>query len=223
MEIVRKKNFLRLMVAAWLVLCYATLPSLIYNNGVGLRAAPQTKAVGANLLTGKAPHARVEEIAQTLEYEHLRHRKGPSKRYKMSELEINSYISYKMKQQPVKGMKSLVINLFESNQLTATALIDFDQVKLRNEGMMGTLFKKLMAGDHYLKMNGTLTSGQRKGSFIVSRAEMGGMVIPNSLVLAIIKHVGEKQHPPVDLTQPFELPLGIERVEISAGTLQVKT
>lgn len=222
MRIARQTCYVRQGMAAWLLFCFVVV-SWIPSSSYALPDTARAKKPASGKTVAKQPHERVEEIAQTLEYEQLRQPKSPPRTYSMSEGEINSYIVYKMKQQPVKGMKSLVLNLQDANHLTATALVDFDQVKLRNEGMMGSLFKKIMTGDHYLKMDGTLASGQHKGQFVVTRAELGGVVIPNSLVLAIIRHVGEKQHPPVDLTKPFELPYGIERVEISTGAVRVKT
>jgi hypothetical protein len=176
-------------------------------------------------------HARVDQLVQALT--HLNKQKAKDgkkdgksdtvKQFTVSARELNSYIAQEMKAHPPKGMKSLVVDLKEPNHVSATALLDFSQIKMPDNSFAAAAAKKLLSGDRYVKVEGTLDSQQNMGAFSIDRAEVAGMPLPTSLVTMLVKRIGEKQHPPVDITKPFNLPYGIERLEISNGAIKIKS
>jgi hypothetical protein len=212
-----------LALSVALTLLFTLLLSLAGRNFGQAHPAPRaTRALATN-----DDHASVERTIQTLmelEKEKARTgRRAPTKEFMVSEPALNAYIASEMKAHPLKGVKSLVIQLRAPNQISGTALVDFNQIKISsNEGLLTLAAKTLLSGERHLTVEGTLTSHQYVGTFQITRAELDGMPLPPSLVTMIVKHIGEKQHPPVDITKPFTLPYGIESVEISNRSLKIK-
>lgn len=213
----RKYKGLIVALTCVLALSYGLLRSEGAQTGV----APNHKAVPLD------PDAqKVEKIIQTIiDLDAKRDKTKPSKSspqtFTVTEKELNAYINYRLKVEEQKTIKSMVVNLNDRNAIFVTSLVDFNQIKVPADS--GAAFvMRLLSGTQTVKVNGTLNTSRGKGTFQLDRAELNGMSLPPALVNRLIKMFGEKQTPPFDPTKPFDLPYGVQEVEIHKGYAKIK-
>ena len=101
--------------------------------------------------------------------------------------------------------------------------IDFDQVEVKGDSMSAQLFKIFLRGKQTIEVEGRLKTEKGRGTYQVERATLNGMPLPASLVNAILSTVGRRQDPPFDPTEPFDLPYGVQTIEVQEQKTILKT
>ena len=145
---------------------------------------------------------------------------GPST-FVLTEDEINAWAQVAIQSKKRLGIQALVLDLRDGGKFQAEATINMDEVLL--ESLSVQLFQDLLKGDQNLVVIGSLSCSQGKGTAAVKEAHINDVLIPAFLVDAVIGYLSQNQPPHLDLTEPFDLPFGIQKVRILAGRVVIVT
>ena len=163
---------------------------------------------------------RVEAI-----FEELSTRKAngedPGPRHRISESELNSYLSYLVEKENIAGVDALFVKL-RQDSFTTYGIINVDKMqKQDHDAATRLLMQTILAGKQYLSAEGSLTARNGLGQYTLTGARINDVDIPPGIVNALINLAGKKQDPPFDLTKPFRLPYNIREAELGPGYLEV--
>jgi hypothetical protein len=80
-----------------------------------------------------------------------------------------------------------------------------------------TLLDALVTGTHNMQISGKLTAAKGEGKFDLQSVAVDGIPVPSILVDALIRKYAKPKYPDVDLNAPFDLPWGIQSIDIGQG------
>jgi hypothetical protein len=169
----------------------------------------------------KAAAKQCSEKLDDLEDFAAKHKTGQKRTTKFSQDEINSYLALDLSVHYHPCLKSLLVDLFEENEVQAVASIDFDQLKSSSTKAATKLIGLLFSGTHTLTVKGKLLSKDGKAHFSLDQARFDDTTLPQSIVEPIISAVGRKQKTPFDPLQPSKVFYEIDKVDIHSGYLIV--
>ena len=167
------------------------------------------------------PANRVEQVLQDLEASS----DSPSnraKRYALTEEELNAYLAQRLREKPDPAIRGISVRLGDG-VFTTLATFNPDGMKPAEEDWAGQLFQGLFRGEQNLEITGQLATKAGEGAYQVQEARLSGVSIPPALVISILAPAGKKLDPPFDPTQPFQLPYGIQRIEVETGKVSIFT
>ena len=84
-----------------------------------------------------------------------------------------------------------------------------------------TLVDALVTGTHNLLISGKLMTANGEGKFDIQSLSVDGIPVPNILIDALIRKYAKPKYPDVDLKEPFDLPWGIQSIDIGQGKATV--
>ena len=84
-----------------------------------------------------------------------------------------------------------------------------------------TLVDALVTGTHNLLISGKLTAAKGEGKFDLQSLSVDGIPVPNILIDALLRKYAKPKYPDVDLKEPFDLPWGIQSIDIGQGKATV--
>jgi len=84
-----------------------------------------------------------------------------------------------------------------------------------------TLVDALVTGTHNLLISGKLTTAKGEGKFDLQSLSVDGIPVPNILIDALLRKYAKPKYPDVDLKEPFDLPWGIQSIDIGQGKATV--
>ncbi len=140
---------------------------------------------------------------------------GKGRRYEISQDELNAYLAAMIRQKPQQGVEGIELEL-QQEGLRSRIKVNLDEIPLENGAASG-LFRILLSGRKTLHVDGTLKGSNGTGSFQVREVWLGSIPLPSSLANSLLKSMGEKQDPPFDPTESFQLAYGIQSLEILPG------
>ena len=140
---------------------------------------------------------------------------GKGQRYEIRQDELNAYLAALIRQRSPQAVKGIEMEL-QQESLRSKIDVNLDEIPLQSGAASG-LFRLLLRGRKTLQIDGILTGSGGTGSFQVQEVWLGSLPLPSSLANALLKSIGEKQDPPFDPTQSFQLAYGIQSVEILPG------
>ncbi|MBI4445353.1 MAG: hypothetical protein HY645_05525 [Acidobacteria bacterium] len=159
--------------------------------------------------------SRVNEVLTKLKEP----KKGKSQEsYTLTEGELNAFTEVAIAGKKRLGVKKIHFDLKQGTFAT-TAVINMDDVQLT--GMAFRMFKAVLSGTQTLQAHGKLTSAKGKASYEVESAKFNSIPVPAFLVNAVVSFLGKRQPPHIDVTEPFNLPYGIQEVRIISDKLIV--
>jgi hypothetical protein len=163
---------------------------------------------------------KVVKIFEAME-KHNKSEQNTGARYKISESELNSYLSYLVEKESVRGVDALFVKLRDGS-FSTYAVVDVDSVpKKDKDTVTRVLMQTILAGKQYLSADGLLTARDGMGQYTLTAARINEIDIPPSIINSLINTVGRKQNPPFDLTKPFKLPYGIREALVKRGYLEL--
>jgi hypothetical protein len=143
-----------------------------------------------------------------------RHQRG-SKRVDISEAELQSYLLYSLKDEIPAKIDSAEIRL-------APDTISLDtQITFASNATGNQLVDVLLGGTHNLFLKGKLTGNQGRGKFDLLEIRVDSIPVPNILIQSLIKKYVKPKYPEADLSEPFDLPWGIEELKLESGKATV--
>lgn len=136
-----------------------------------------------------------------------------------TEPEVNSYLMYKVPAALPNGVTDPSVTLVGQGRMTGRAVVDLDAVRQKqsNGGWLDPT--AYLTGRLPVTATGMLVTKDGSGRFVLESAEVSGVPIPKTLLLQIVYfYTRSAEHPSgINVEQPFDLPVGIKRIDIEPG------
>lgn len=177
-------------------------------------ASSGTAALELSRERGDALEQKLEEITKNGSRNPVAPRKTP-----MSELEVNSYLAFNVKDKIPRGLTNPEITMVGDGQLSGRVVVDFDEVKRhrRSQGLIDPL--SYVSGQVPLTARGVLRAREGKGEFQLASAEILGVQLPKRIVQELVSFFSRTRENPngFDIDAPFELPAKIRELVVNRG------
>jgi hypothetical protein len=136
-------------------------------------------------------------------------------RMEITEAELESYVMvYLRKDIPVQ-IESI------RAQLTPGVIAADTRLTIPAGSTGNVLVDALVSGTHNLFVSGKMTASKGEGKFDLQSVTVDGIPVPNILIDTLIRKYAKPKYPDVDLKEPFDLPWGIEAIDIGQGKATV--
>jgi hypothetical protein len=172
---------------------------------------PGTAALELSREQGDALQRKLEEVAKNGSKNPVAARRTP-----MSELEVNSYLAFNVKDKIPRGLTNPQITMLGDGQLSGRVVVDFDEVKRhrRSQGLIDPL--SYVSGQVPVTARGVLRGREGNGQFQLMSAEILGMPLPKPIVQELVSFFSRTRENPdgFDIDAPFELPAKIRELVV---------
>jgi hypothetical protein len=179
-----------------------------------LAAVSATTAVELSKEQGDRLERKIAEIAKNGSAEPVRPKKIP-----MSELEVNSYLNFNLKEQIPRGLTYPQISPLGNGNLRGSVFVDMDEFKRQrgSGGIMDPL--SYISGRVPLTASGVLRAKDGKGQFQLISAEILRIPVPKPLLQELVTFFSRTQENPrgINIDEPFNLPAKIREVLVNQG------
>ena len=132
-----------------------------------------------------------------------------------TEPEINSYLKYRAPEHLPSGVADPEISLVGPGRISGRVQVDLDNVRKQSSGgwFDPTAY---LTGRLPVTVAGTLVAANGVGRFNLESAAVSGVPVPKTLIQELVTYYTRSAETPegVRLDQAFDLPVGIERIEI---------
>lgn len=155
--------------------------------------------------------AKVQKVLQTIEMmekDSLNLQPRPLKQVILTEDELNAYIAYRLRTEPVELLRELQLKLFNDNRLEGKAVFDLSQENLPS-------FVPKMA---VLFFSAIFRIQDGKIYFEFKKVFLGSQELSVDFVSEMIKQIAiAHQAPPEGLNRSYDLPFGIKDIKSKNG------
>jgi hypothetical protein len=145
--------------------------------------------------------------------------KAGQRRTALSESELNSWFAYHAQPLIPSGVADPKISIIGNGKVGGEAIVDLDAVaKRRASG--GVLDPwSYLGGRVPVAVAGILHTKDGIGRFQLETAEVSGVPVPKMLLQELVAYYSRTEDHPrgINLDDPFELPAGIDRIEVGPG------
>jgi hypothetical protein len=135
---------------------------------------------------------------------------------RLSEREVNAYLTYDAKEQIPAGLTQPHIAIIGDGRLAGSAVLDLDAVRAARKATSWLDPVSYLAGQLGVNLTGTLSSADGQARFALESATLGGVSIPKFLVQELLSHYSRTAAKPsgLSLDDPFPLPARIRQIEV---------
>jgi len=147
----------------------------------------------------------------------------PSKRTPVTESEINSWFAYRSDPVLPEGLTKPSLTIVGNGQVSGNATLDLDAVaKSRQSGRTFDLWN-LVSGRMPVTVEGIVRTRGGRGRFELREAWVAGIPVPQRIVQELLSYYSRTENHPSGrrLDEDFELPAGIQAIEMSPGAAVV--
>lgn len=138
-----------------------------------------------------------------------RHHKA---RFQLSERDLNEYLAWSLADEPRPGLHSLRLALQEGNRAQAFAVVDLDEVNRARPDLIPRLLKPLLHGQHPVTLEARFQAERGLLTYTMEKISFEDIPVPPSLAQKVIDTVAARQPEPIDLSKPWPLPNGLQRL-----------
>ena len=142
-----------------------------------------------------------------------------ARRTPLSESELNSWFAYHGQPLIPQGVAEPRISIIGQGRLAAEAIVDLDAVAKR-KATGGVLDPWSYVGGRVpVSVTGILHSKDGIGRFQLESAEVSGVPVPKTLLQEVVAYYSRSENHPngINMEAPFDLPAGINRIEVGQG------
>jgi hypothetical protein len=136
--------------------------------------------------------------------------------------EVNSYLQLRLVEKFPTGVADPAVTLQDEGRVGARAVVDLDGIRRKSSGgwFDPTAY---LTGKLPITATGTLKTAGGKGQFLLTGAEISGIPIPKTLLQEVVSYYTKSPDRPtgVNIDEPFELPSGIQRIDVVADKATV--
>jgi len=136
-----------------------------------------------------------------------KHKSG-SARVEVSDVELESYLLYSLKEDIPAQVDSADIQLAQD-----TVALD-TQITFSSNATGNPVVDALVGGTHNLFVKGKLVAREHRGKFDLLEVRVDGIPVPNLLIQSLMKRYVQPKYPDVDLNEPFDMPWGIQELKL---------
>ena len=169
-------------------------------------ASSGSKAVSAQ--AAQSLQTKIDAIKKAADSNN--HKRGSS-RVELSEVELESYVVYALKEDIPAQLDSIDV------RLAPDAVSSNSQITFNSNATGNPIFDSLVGGTHNLYVKGNLVGHQGRGKFDLQEVQVDGIPVPNVLIHALIKRYVKPKYPEVELGEPFDLPWEIQELKLESG------
>jgi hypothetical protein len=141
------------------------------------------------------------------------------RRTMVSETEVNSWFAYRSQPLLPEGVANPQITIVGNGKLMGNVVVDIGAVAKKNSS--GGTFDPLsyLGGRVPINISGVLQTDNGRGRFDLQSADISGVPVPKALVQQVLSYYSRTdEHPSgIRLDDPFELPAGIQKIEVGQG------
>ena len=141
------------------------------------------------------------------------------RRTALSESELNSWFAYHARPLIPQGVAEPRISIIGQGKVGAEAIVDLDAVAKR-KATGGVLDPwSYIGGRVPVSVTGFLHTKDGMGRFQLESAEVSGVPVPKTVLQELVAYYSRTEDHPngINLEAPFELPAGINRIEVGQG------
>jgi hypothetical protein len=190
--------------------CNATFLALaIISVAVSVAVATQLSRT-----QGDAMARKIEAVARNGATNPVRPQRTP-----MSELEINSYLNFNLRDKIPRGLADPQISLLGSGRLSSRVFVDIDEFK-RHRASAGFLDPlNYLSGQVPVTASGTLSTRAGQGRFQFYAADILGVPLPKPILQELVSFFSRTPDRPngFNMDAPFDLPAKIREVAVDPG------
>ena len=144
-------------------------------------------------------------------------RTGGESVVEVSEAELEAYVIHAMRDKIPVRVESIDIQL-EPGSVSAATQVTLDSA----EGDPDRLVEDLIGSTHDFYVRGRLAARDRRGKFDLEEVRVDGIPIPSVVILALFERFVTPRYSSADLSQPFDLPWGIQEIVITPGRSDIR-
>ncbi len=163
---------------------------------------------------GDAMARKIEAIAKNGAAVPVRPKRTP-----MSELEINSYLNFNLRDKIPRGLANPEITPLGDGRLSGRVFVDIDEFKQHRAS--GGFFDPLsyISGQVPVRASGTLSTREGQGRFQLYAADILGVPLPKPVLQELVSFFSRTPERPngFNLDEPFNLPAKIREVTVNNG------
>jgi len=140
-----------------------------------------------------------------------------ARRTVFTQTEMNAYLRTRATWLPT-GITEPRVTFIGANKLTTLVTADLDGVRRRSSGSWFDPTAYL-SGRLPVEVTGTLSTGAGRGRFVLERATVDGIPVPQFFIDELLAYYTRSADNPsgVRLADPFALPSEIERIDVATG------
>jgi hypothetical protein len=178
---------------------------------VVFKTFPVRSASGGSAQTSERDAASLETKINTIKKADADKKRHERAKMDISEAELESYVMVYLR-------KDIPIQIESVRAHLTPGVVAADTRLTIPPGTTGnTLVDALVTGTHNLLISGKLTASKGEGKFDLQTVTVDGIPVPSILVDALIRKYAKPKYPDVDLKEPFDLPYGIQSIDIGQG------
>lgn len=129
----------------------------------------------------------------------------------VSEEELESYAMVSLRDKIPVRMESIRV------QLTPGSIAAEPRLTIPAGSTGNVLVDALLGGTHNLYVKGKLSGANGRGKFVLQSVQVDGIPVPAILIDTLIRKYAKPRYPDTDLKKPFNLPWGIDGLDIGQG------
>jgi hypothetical protein len=177
-------------------------------------ARANTAALQLSQQHGDSLQHKIDEVTRNAAKNPVARKKTP-----VSDLEVNSYLTYNSKDRIPRGLTQPQITMLGEGQLAGRVIVDLDEFKRQRkpQGFMDPL--SYLSGRVPLTARGALRTRDGRGRFYFGSAEIFGVPVPEPIVQELVSYFSRTPENPrgFDMNAPFDLPARIREIRVNRG------
>lgn len=145
-----------------------------------------------------------------------------ARRTQVTDLEVNAYLKFLAGSQVPVGIVDPELHGAGAGRVTGRALVDLDAVRTQKKRAwtdpLGYLTGRLP-----VTADGTLTTQNGVGRFVLESAKISGVTVPKSLLQELLSFYSRTAETPngINMDEPFKLPAAIREITVGQGTATI--
>ena len=177
----------------------------------GIATSSTVAAEENDKISEKAAKSLQDKIDAIKKAENETERAPKATRIEISEVELESYMLFHLKQDIPAQMDSFDVQL-EPGTVAAQTQLTFAPDATGNP-----ILDVVVSGTHDLFVKGALKASQGRGKFDLLEVRVDGIPVPMILIQSLFDKYVKPKYPDADLKEPFDLPWGIEELILEKG------
>jgi hypothetical protein len=140
----------------------------------------------------------------------------------VTDVEVNSYLKFLGSAQVPVGIADPILHGVGDGRVTGRAVVDLDAVRTQKKRTWSDPLAYL-TGRLPVSAQGTLTTTNGVGRFVLESAEISGVTVPKSLLQELLTYYSKTPERPngINMDDPFELPSAIKEIKVGAGNTTI--